>query len=139
MDIKCFLLEPNGMEYRYLQRFTFTDPKNVCTFTGNYGSHNHMIALPDGPAQQGWNLDKANLINQPWPTHFGCGYSFTETNQKQLFTENQYISKDKPGQIFTLRKTPAGAIWRVTWYEDIKGGAVLMADRMPVKRRAVPG
>jgi hypothetical protein len=113
-NIKCFLIECNGMEFRSLRTYGGDGcPKN----SGGY--HNAHIELPAGPVSD-WHLGSKTGYKDSFPTKCDCGHVFSNTEKhEQLFSLDQYTCKDKPGQIFSIRNAPVGAIWRNTWYEDI--------------------
>lgn len=118
MNIKCFLLEPNGKEWRYFRRFSFSSGGS-CPNSEHQSGHDYQIPAPDGDLTNDW-IDPNSYPQENFPTHCSCGYEFTKDNTWQIFTIGQYISKDRPGELFSIRTPPAGAIWRATWYEDIK-------------------
>jgi hypothetical protein len=117
--IKCFLLEPNGMEFRSLRRYSSAG--SCPLMPGEYSYHNSQIDMPAGPDDGEWgNSPLAKWLDR-FPQKCECGFKYTDNNSnRQLFSENQYICSEKAGEIFSIRDAPAGAIWRVPWYEDIK-------------------
>lgn len=127
--IKCFLIEPTGFSVAHLRRYA----DGPCPLMpGEHGYHN-----ADGPELgefkeiMGKNGSR-DVINgyedlpeiphddTRWPFACGCHYLFQETDNWQVFKDSLYRRTDT-GELMTLRKAPAGAIWRAWWYEDTKG------------------
>ena len=117
MNIKCFLIEPNGIEWRWYRRFTFGSD-GVCADSPHQSGHDAQLPAPDGPLHE--NISAYNTPIKHFPTHCTCGYEFQDGDEKQIFSLGQYVCDEKPGELYNIREAPPGAIWRATWYEDIK-------------------
>lgn len=52
--------------------------------------------------------------NERWPTRCECGYTFVDTDERQIFSESLYIRSDT-GETVTLADAPAGAMWFAAW------------------------
>lgn len=109
--IKCFFIEPTGMEYRYLRRYS-----DLHVNDKHY--HDAMISLdivPDVNEPSGDNIWPRE--DERWPKECSCGYKFEETDHWQLFHRSQYIDKTT-GKLYTLREAPEGAMWYSDWYPE---------------------
>lgn len=113
--IKCFFIEPTGMEYRYLRRYNGDreckdNPMHYC---------DAMILLDIVPDEQ----DTSKRVfywdhsDSRWPKTCVCGREFLDTDEWQLFTRSQYIDK-ATGKLYTLREAPEGAMWYADWYPE---------------------
>jgi hypothetical protein len=119
--IKCFLLVPNGIEWRSLRRYA-SDIKECPHNPGKYSYHNTHLQVGECKCDgDKWRLGSKTNYDAMWPTHCSCGFEYTEKNSvKQLFTDDQYGSEDRPGELFSIREAPVGAMWEVPWYHDMK-------------------
>jgi hypothetical protein len=121
--IKCFLLVPNGVEVRSLRRYASLPEGQQCPLNpGKYSYHNSHVQVGvcrcDGDK---WRLGPRDKYDAMWPTHCECGFEYTDSNSnKQLFTDEVYVSVDRPGEEFSIKAAPVGAMWEVPWYHDLK-------------------
>jgi hypothetical protein len=115
MDIKCFLLEATGEYNLYFRRYhSSLDKSNKCPL--EFGYHNASIFFKTIPANEP-AIHRWDINDPRWPKQCGCGYTFTETDEWQIFNAAVYIRKDTGETYDDKENFPPGAIWRVTWYE----------------------
>ena len=111
--IKCFFIEPTGLEYRYLRRYS----SEKCLINP-MGYHNEMISLDvvisnDEPSGDFWDHK-----DERWPKKCICGYEFKDSDTWQLFYKDQYEDK-RVEKLYNLINAPEGAMWFAPWLDDI--------------------
>ncbi len=52
-----------------------------------------------------------------WPMSCACGYSFAETDKRQVFADGLY-RRGEAGEVLTWESAPAGAVREATWWPD---------------------
>lgn len=116
MNIKCFLIKPNGKASRWLRRYKTTEGSS-CPLTGSY--HNAQVPIEDSLNPENRSDEPAirEMYKDQWPAKCNCGYIFSEEDPKQIFSQNQYI--DEAGKVYTLNSAPVGAIWDATWFHEM--------------------
>jgi hypothetical protein len=110
--IKVFWIEPNGLERRWLRRFSL---KLTCKAAGrNYCSA--QTFLHDCPADQLWPDYKH--VDPRWPMHCEhCQRAFGPVDDYQLFQRSIYKRPDT-GESWPLTDVPVGACWSAPWFTE---------------------
>lgn len=114
--VRCFWLEPTDRQTRALRRYS--PGQGNCSGPMTY--HNAEVRIEDGPAGEPTCALRAGhplLADLRWPTQCACGYQFTPTDERQLFSQQLYRRTDT-GEETTLRRAPPGAMWDAHWYGD---------------------
>lgn len=128
--IRCFMIEPAGRATLSLRRYASAD----CPASPKRGYHNAQVPLfevnerletvegfdrpvfrHDGPRNP---ADVPTEHASRWPTTCECGYIFTASDARQVFSETLYRRADN-GETVTLRTAPPGAMWWLTWMEGL--------------------
>jgi hypothetical protein len=110
--IKCFMLNPTGIHYRYLRRYSCTG-KSTC-IKGNY--HDAMNLLDEiTDSEERTSGDLYPHDHALWPTKCEhCDYKFTEEDEWQLFHQEKMQRSDNQ-EFCMYRNAPAGAMWFADW------------------------
>ena len=108
MGIKCFFLVPTTRVERSLRSYS-SDLKVVCPSGGGFGYHNASVKLDVVEGIE--ELVEAPGVTDPrFPTHCKCGYAFTPSDTRQIFSRRLYVRQDT-GEFLTLKDAPPGAMW----------------------------
>lgn len=131
--IRCFLLEPTGLAYRWLRRHQSGDCPLQTGVKPEYRYHSALVRIEDGvivrspegtirivPSE--WPRDDPR-----WPVACGCGYAFPADAAWQLFYQEAYRGPD--GRLYDIHcselpgvaRAPAGAMWYADWMPHTKG------------------
>lgn len=117
--IKCFFLEPTGVEKMGLRRYgSDSDCMTKCP-TGWHDATTDIgrCSVEEAPQLQRVYADERR-DDPRWPkTCEKCGYEFKPTDAYQLFTQQVYRRVDT-GEELTLREAPAGAMYYADWMID---------------------
>lgn len=117
--VTCFMIEPTGRSKRYWRRYGSTQASK-CEH-GVYPFHNAMVdagECSDTEPSISIPSDSPFKHAGAWPTHCACGYMFLDSDEWQIAVDSIYRAAD--GREFLLKNVPPGAMWRATWYEQIK-------------------
>ena len=128
MNIPCFVIVPNGKQFAYLRRFTFSGNDGAtCPSNNNYG-HDAMVQIEDMDvvlSEDGKHIRSVSARDfgrkDEYPAKCACGYEFKESDEWQVHTQQQYVREDKANdEKYSIRNPPAGALWRATWLEEVR-------------------
>lgn len=133
MPLKCFFAEPTNDADRFLRRYHSSGEAAGDDCPGLMGYHNaetligRFPVMLGEPAESGTSTRRYELTPEAseyrndarWPTHCECGYAFTIADSFQVVTRRIYISKQRPGEEFTLKypRVP-GMIWDAWWMPE---------------------
>lgn len=114
---KCFMVEPSEFCRRSLRRYWKAPDES------SYAHYHDVSVVIDeqfkAPGHSGYGLTREGYETDPrWPAQCACGYAFTENDHWQV-NEDQLYAGTPDGKLYTCRELPPGAIWRVTWWENI--------------------
>jgi hypothetical protein len=113
-DVRCFWVEPAGMEARWLRRYAGREGTQC---PASHGYHNAMVPIEPAPYSKDALGGKGDFADDPrWPTHCPCGYEFVEADNWQVFRVDIYRAED--GREWPIRELPPGAMYDATWYHD---------------------
>ena len=124
MNIKCFVIVPNGKQFVYLRRYT--SGQDGCPNNSGY-HHDAMTRIEDRDVKrddkgiQPYDSPIAFGRHDEYPKNCACGYEFKESDTWQIHTKDQYVREDGANdEKYHLWEPPVGAMWRATWLEEIK-------------------
>lgn len=142
--VQCFMLEPTDRVQQKLRRYIPSRREEPCPLMpGNYSYHNAEVRIEDalvipdehpgyeGYIRNGVSGEIERYREDPrWPTQCGCGYVFTDDDDRQVFCELIYRRADT-GEEFALRDAPAGALWYAPWVAkffrpQLPGGPIIV-------------
>lgn len=115
-NIKCFYIEPTGRYNVSLRRYS--SGSNDCI---DGWIHNASIKIGETDINSA-SGDLHSHDDPKWPKFCTtCNqYEFKDFDEWQLNHHEIYIDR-KTGSLYELGSSvPVGAIWRCTWYEDMK-------------------
>lgn len=113
MMIKVFFLEPTPMSRMSLRRFA---SGNCPLSVGAYSYHNAKVHIGIGRAGDVCG-DIHPHDDSRWPKQCGCGYTFKEEDNWQLFNDRLYKRTDT-GEELVLNEAPPGAVWNAWWLAE---------------------
>jgi hypothetical protein len=128
VTIRCFLLEPTGRTVRALRRYISSSSERKCT-PGGFGYCNASVPLDvlDGTGHA--SGDNLPHDDPRWPVACAhCGRPFEPGDEWQVFHEHEMRRSDT-GELTTIRKAPAGAMWFADWLAGHCEGADQKARR----------
>jgi hypothetical protein len=120
--IRCFVLEPTGLDRVTLRRYRLlsSGAEGVCPLPiGYHNAHSPLEVVPTRTLEE---LEAAEPMPLPphddsrWPATCACGYSFRPEDEWQRFAEPLYRRADT-GEAMTLSQAPAGAMWFAPWLD----------------------
>ncbi len=112
-EIKCYLVEPTGFEYRSLRRYRSGAEYDCKGALSYHNAHYHLgkFAVAD-------KRDVPPYDDPRWPTKCEtCDYVFTEHDAFQLFNDAVWVRQDS-GEEMSLRNAKPGAMWYAFWMES---------------------
>jgi hypothetical protein len=116
--VQCFLLEETGNVQIGLRRYRSGEPYD-CPVPGNY-YHNAVVPIGEEPVNrdaEGCHWGCAPMVDHAdphWPAVCECGYVFQPDEEWQVCRTLLYRRGDT-GEILTMDKAPAGAMWWCEW------------------------
>jgi hypothetical protein len=130
--VRCFWTAPNGRGSIALRRYRSNADHKVPECPTGWGYHNAETPIGDGayglrPWKHGRGLVWTALdfstephdyaADQRWPTACACGYTFTDDDERQIFTEALYVGSPD-GVARGQRDLAVGAVFRSDWWGD---------------------
>lgn len=117
MNYQCFLVEESGLVACFLRRYS-TD-----RCPSPHGYHSAMVRIEDMNHPPRTMREVYTPPEDPrYPEQCECGYTFKETDTKQLFTLSIYESK-ATGERWLENALPIGAMFDAWWFPNEWKGA----------------
>ena len=129
--VKCFWLEDVRASRYRLRRYA---GDSVCP--GKTGYHNAMSAVvaetPEDPAREysGTRPPEIKQGDSRWPTACSCGYVFTASDARQIFSDSVYRRADT-GEALTREEAPPGAMWDANWRSEKGPDGICLMVKLP--------
>lgn len=130
--VTCFMLDPTERVRLSLRRFRHG---GGCSGASSY--HNALAPIGEAPILWAENPPAAPrssprrsyqapavdaYAGDPrWPTHCGCGETFGEDDEWQVFVDRVYVRRDTGAEI-VLGEAGPGAMWDADWYHGWREG-----------------
>lgn len=111
--IKVFYieLEPTKKSLLHLRRYA----EGPCPSSPDkYSLHDAKVSIGEGDKDT-VSGDLHPHDDTRWPTSCTCGYTFTDTDNWQLFAPRGYRRVDT-GELMSIQTAPVGACWNASWY-----------------------
>lgn len=120
-ELVCFWTEPTGESEIVLRRYTWADSADGCA-GGDHLAREQAgraavpIVTRDDGRRVYASIDPAAYAGDPrWPSRCGCGYEFTDTDERDIDQEPIYRRPDT-GEEWRRRYLPPGALYDAWWY-----------------------
>jgi hypothetical protein len=113
MGVKCFFMDQTIKATRSLRRYS---PDSTCPL-GYYHDAQVVLDVVEDKTDLYSRTEDAGSEFSGWPTTCKCGYSFTESDECQLFVQSLFRRADN-GEMITLRDAPPGAMWYAKWMPE---------------------